>query len=41
MINCKFKLERILRERLWPNFKVISRRSPGRTEEKHEKPQSV
>jgi hypothetical protein len=27
------------RKRSWPKFKVLSRHSPGGTEENHEKPQ--
>jgi hypothetical protein len=36
MMNC----EGIWRKRSWPNFKVISRQSPGGTEKSHENPQS-
>jgi hypothetical protein len=28
------------RKRSWPNLKVLSRHSPGKTEVNHEKPQS-
>jgi hypothetical protein len=34
------ELETVWNKPSWPNFKVLSRRSPGGTEENHEKPQN-
>jgi hypothetical protein len=34
-------MERFGRKQSWPNFKVLSRHSPGRTEEKPQKSQSM